>query len=235
MISPWPFAQWGLDLIGKLPTARGQFKYIVVAVDYNTKWVEAEALAVISTAKIEHFLWKNIYCRFGTPDTIVTDNGGQFDNDDIRSFTGKHGTRLLYASPAHPQTNGQVEAVNKIIKKLLKKRIDNAQGLWAERLPEVLWSYRTTPTEANGETPFCMAFGTEAVMPVELRVPTERVIHYDATNNIEGLALGTDLLEERREDSSLWIKQASFCSCPFLMKIGIIQTIVHTLVFMTNS
>jgi ribonuclease HI len=199
LISPWPFAQWGLDLIGKLPTARGQFKYVVVAVDYNTKWVEAEALTFITTAKIEHFLWKNIYCRFGTPDAIITDNGSQFDNDDLRSFTSRYGTRLLYASPAHPQTNGQVEAINKILKKTLKKKLDDAQGLWAEKLPEVLWSYRTTTTETNGETPFCMAFGTEAVIPVELQYPTERVIHYDSTNNSPGLDLNTDLLEERRE------------------------------------
>lgn len=105
-------------MIGKLFTARGQFKYVVVAVDYNTKWIEAEPLTVVMTAKIEHFLWKNIYCCFGTPETIVTDNGGQFDKEDIRSFTTKYGTQLLYASPAHPQTNGQVEVVSKIIKKI---------------------------------------------------------------------------------------------------------------------
>jgi hypothetical protein len=203
MISPWPFAQWGLDLIGKLPTTKGQFKYIVVAVDYNTKWVEAEALTLITTERIEHFLWKNIYCRFGTPETIITDNGTQFDNDEIRSFTARNGTKLLYASPAHPQTNGQVEAVNKLIKRTLKKKLDDSKGLWAARLPEVLWSIRTTATEANGETPFCMAFGTEAVIPVEMTHPTERVLHFDPAANTEGLNLNTDLLEERREQAHL--------------------------------
>lgn len=203
IISPWPFAQWGLDLIGKLPTAKGQFKYIVVAVDYNTKWVEAETLALITTERIVHFLWKNIYCRFGKPETIITYNGGQFDNDDIRSFTARNGTKLLYASPAHPQTNGQVEPVNKIIKKTLKKKLDDAKGLWAATLPEVLWSYRTMATGANSETPLCMSFGTEAVIPVELTHPTERVIHYDPATNSEGLHLNTDLLEEKRERAHL--------------------------------
>jgi transposase InsO family protein len=182
-------------LIGKLPTAKGQFKYIIVAVDYSTKWVEAEALTLITTERIEHFLWKNIYCRFGTPEAIVTDNGGQFDNTEIRSFTEKNDTKLLYASPAHPQANGQVEAVNKIIKRTLKKKLDEAKGLWAEKLLEVLWSIRTTATGANGETSFCI--------PVEITHPTERVRHYDPVTNSDGLNLDTDLLEERREHSHL--------------------------------
>lgn len=108
-----------------MPTARGQFKYIIVVVNYNTKWVEAETLTMITNVKIEHFLWKNIYCRFGTPETIITDNRGQFD-EDMCSFTTRNGTRLLYALPAHPQTNGQVKPVNKIIKKTLKKKLDDA-------------------------------------------------------------------------------------------------------------
>ena len=70
------------------------------------------------------------------------------------------GTKMVFASVAHPQTNGQVEAVNKIIKKLLKKKLDDAKGLWAQKLSEVLWAIRTTATEATGETPFSMTFGT---------------------------------------------------------------------------
>ncbi|XP_024178637.1 uncharacterized protein LOC112184613 [Rosa chinensis] len=107
LLAPWPFCQWGLDLIGKLPTVVGQFKYVIVAVNYQTKWVEAEPLVAITTEKVKSFLWKNIYCRFGVPDTIVTDNGTQFDNDELRAYTQNLGTKILYASPAHPQTNGQ--------------------------------------------------------------------------------------------------------------------------------
>ncbi|XP_024164073.1 uncharacterized protein LOC112171063 [Rosa chinensis] len=107
LLAPWPFCQWDLDLIGKLPTAVGQFKYAIVAVDYQTKWIEAETLVAITTEKVKSFLWKNIYCRFGVPDTIVTDNGTHFDNDELRAYTQNLGTRILYASPAHPQTNGK--------------------------------------------------------------------------------------------------------------------------------
>ncbi|KAI5328097.1 hypothetical protein L3X38_027493 [Prunus dulcis] len=74
MVSPWPFAQWGLDLIGPMPEGKGQVKYAVVAVDYFTKWAEAEALATITAARIESFVWQNIVCRFGIPNSIVTDN-----------------------------------------------------------------------------------------------------------------------------------------------------------------
>ncbi|KAI5313760.1 hypothetical protein L3X38_042936 [Prunus dulcis] len=138
MVSPWPFAQWGLDLIGPMPEGKGQVKYAVVAVDYFTKWAEAEALATINAARIESFVWQNIVCRFGIPNSIVTDNGRQFDNAKFKQFCSNLKIRLCFASPAHPQSNGQVEAVNKIIKKTLKTKLDKAKGCWPELLPEVL-------------------------------------------------------------------------------------------------
>ncbi|XP_061998921.1 uncharacterized protein LOC133716218 [Rosa rugosa] len=81
--------------------------------------------------------------------------------------------------------------------------MDDAKGLWAEKLPEVLWAIRKTPTEANGESPFCMSFGTEAVIPVEQEVQSDRVACFDALTNSEGLNLGSDLLEELRERANL--------------------------------
>ncbi|XP_062006098.1 uncharacterized protein LOC133723302 [Rosa rugosa] len=203
IIAPCVYWQWGLDFIGKFPTALGQLKFAIVAVDYNTEWVDAEALATITVAKVINFLRKNIYCRFGIPETIITNNGAQFDNYTLRDFVGQYGTTIRYASPAQPQTNCQVEAVNKIIKQNLKKRLDDSKGLRAEKLPEVLWAIRTTPTEANGESPFCMSFGSEAVIPVEQEVQTDRVACFDALTNSEGLNLDSDLLEERRERAHL--------------------------------
>ena len=75
MQSPWPFAVWGIDLIGSLPTGKGGVKYAVVAVDYFTKWTEAEPLASITTKKVLDFVVKNIICRFGLPANIISDNG----------------------------------------------------------------------------------------------------------------------------------------------------------------
>ena len=73
--SPWPFAQWGIDIVGLLPLGKGQVKFLLVAIDYFTKLVEAEALATIMEARIQNFVWKNIICRFGIPLMIISDNG----------------------------------------------------------------------------------------------------------------------------------------------------------------
>ena len=78
--SLWPFAQWGIDIVGPLPQGKGQVKFLLVAIDYFTKWVEAETLAKITEARIRSFVWKNIICRFGIPRTITTDNGRQFNS-----------------------------------------------------------------------------------------------------------------------------------------------------------
>ncbi|KAI5324765.1 hypothetical protein L3X38_033838 [Prunus dulcis] len=163
IVSPWPFAQWGLDLIGPMPQGKGQVKYAVVAVDY-TKWVEAEPLATITAAKIEDFVWTHICCRFGIPYAIITDNGRQFDSELFRQFCTRLKINLFFASPAHPQSNGQVEAINKIVKKLLKRQLDKAKGAWPEKLPEALWAIRTSYRTSTGETPFSLAFGSEAVI-----------------------------------------------------------------------
>ncbi|KAI5346796.1 hypothetical protein L3X38_014675 [Prunus dulcis] len=146
-----------------MPQGKGQVKYAVVAVDYFTKWVEAEPLATITAAKIEDFVWTHICCRFGIPYAIITDNGRQFDSELFRHFCTRLKINLFFASPAHPQSNGQVEAINKIVKKLLKRQLDKAKGAWPEKLPEALWAIQTSYRTSTGETPFSMAFGSEAV------------------------------------------------------------------------
>ena len=78
--SLWPFAQWGIDIVGPLPWGKGQVKFLLVTIDYFTKWVETEALATITEAKIQSFVWKNIICRFGIPRTIISDNRWQFNS-----------------------------------------------------------------------------------------------------------------------------------------------------------
>ena len=91
MQSPWPFAVWGIDLIGSLPTGKGGVKYAVVAVDYFTKWVEVEPLASITIKNVLDFVVKNIICRFGLPAKIISENGTQFDCDFFTDFCARHG------------------------------------------------------------------------------------------------------------------------------------------------
>ena len=84
--SPWPFAQWGIDIVGLLPTAPAQKKLLLVATDYFSKWVEAEAFSSIKDRDVTQFIWKNIVCHFGIPRSIVSDNGPQFDSPVYRNF-----------------------------------------------------------------------------------------------------------------------------------------------------
>ncbi|KAL5550934.1 hypothetical protein UlMin_001110 [Ulmus minor] len=205
----WPTIQtdsldfWGIDLIGPLPTARGQLKYAVVAIDYYTKWVEAEALAKITEQNVTAFIWKNIVCRFGVPRELVSDHGTQFENEKLQSICDRLGIIKVFSSPAHPKSNGQVEAVNKTIKQTLKKKLEKSKGAWVDELPLVLWAYRTSFRAATGETPFSLAYGVEAIIPIEISLPTFRVDNFDEENNDVLLALATDLLEEKRETSQV--------------------------------
>ena len=109
--SPWPFQQWGPDLLGPLPVGKGQCRFIVVGVYYFTKWAEAKPLATITEQKMPNFVWRSIICRFRFPRAMVSDNGKQFDNPKFRDFCAELGKKNYYSSPAHPQSNGQAESL----------------------------------------------------------------------------------------------------------------------------
>jgi hypothetical protein len=87
-----------MDLLGPLPLAQGNLKYIVVTIEYFSKWVEAKPLATITSATIQKFFWQNIICRFGVPKTITVDNGAQFDSKAFKTFCGQIGTKIHFAS-----------------------------------------------------------------------------------------------------------------------------------------
>ncbi|XP_072054907.1 uncharacterized protein [Arachis hypogaea] len=165
---------WGIDLVGPFPTAPGQLRYLIVAIDYYTKWIEAEPLASITATQCRKFVWRQIITRFGIPEVIISDNGTQFTDKKFRELLEGLHISHRFSSVEHPQTNGQVESANKIIVKGLKKRLDEAKGLWADELGSVLWSYRTTPQTSTGETPFRLTYGVEAVIPVEIGDPSPR-------------------------------------------------------------
>jgi hypothetical protein len=207
MTAPWPFAQWGLDIMGPFPIGRRQLKFLVVAIDYFTKWVEAEPLATITERNIQNFIWKAVICRFGIPRVLVSDNGKQFNNPRFRQFSQELGIHNHYSSPGHPQANGQVEVTNRSLLKLIKTRLEGAKGLWPEELPSILWAYRTTVRIPTGETPFRMTFGSEAVVPVEIGLTTLRTSAYDEQQNEEQLRLNLDLIDEVRETAEARMKR----------------------------
>ena len=133
--SLWPFAQWGIDIVGPLPTTSAQKKLLLVAIDYFRKWIEAEAFASIKDKEVTKFIWKNIVCRFGIPRTIVSDNGPQFDSRVNRNFCQELEIKNLYSTPRYPQSNGQAEASNKTLLTTLKKQLDATKGKWVDELP----------------------------------------------------------------------------------------------------
>ena len=208
LTSPWPFAQWGMDIVGVLPRAPGNKKFLLAATDYFTKWVEAEPLAQIREADVIRFIRTNILSRFGIPKAFVSDNGTQFVGSKVRNLLQQLKIEFYNSTPSYPQCNGQAEASNKTILNGIKKKLEKAKGRWVDELSNVLWAYRTTPRKATNETPYSLAFGFEAVIPLEVGLPTIRTDAYDASHNNEVLARDLDLAEERRDNA--FIKMADY-------------------------
>ena len=200
MTAPWPFAQWGLDILDLFPVGTRQMKFVVVGIDYFTKWVEAEPLASITQQNFKNFFWKNIVCRSGVPKVLVSDHGRQFHNITFKDFYTQFGIQNHYSSPAHPQANGQAEVVNRSLLKIIKTRLEGAKGVWPDELPGVLWAYRTTMKTPTGETPFKLAYRSEAVIPAEVHMANHRVMMYQEKDNAEQLRLNLDLIDEVRMD-----------------------------------
>ncbi|XP_027356898.1 uncharacterized protein LOC113866216 [Abrus precatorius] len=201
--SPWPFAIWRMDLLGPFPLAKGQCKFLLVAVDYFTKWIEAEPLATITANNVQKFTLKNIITRFGLPHALITDNGLQFTNRRFNEFLEGLHIKHRVTSVEHPQTNGQAEAANKVILHELKRRLGSAKGESAEKLPEILWAYRCTPQTITKETPFRLTYGTDAMVPVEIGEPSFRRKNFEESANNGTLAVNLDLIYEVRGQAAI--------------------------------
>ena len=196
--SPWPFAQWGINIVGPLPTAPAKKKLLLVATHYFSKWIEAEAFASIKDKEVTQFIWKNIICRFNIPRTIISDNGPQFDSLVYRNFCQELKIKNLYSTPRYPQSDGQAEAYNKTLLTALKKRLDVAKGKWVDELPRVLWAYRMTAGRPTGISPFALTYGIEAIIPTEIGMTTLRT-EMPEQPNTEFIIKELDTVDELRE------------------------------------
>jgi hypothetical protein len=132
--SPWPFAKWGVDIVWPMPPGKENRKFLLVAIDYFTKWAEAEAFSTITIGIVIKFLWSSVICRFGIPHAFVTDNGKQFDCRPFRKWCAELQIRNYYSTPIHPPANGQVEATNKTLLKTLKKKLSRKKEHTGELL-----------------------------------------------------------------------------------------------------
>nr|GEV02124.1 reverse transcriptase domain-containing protein [Tanacetum cinerariifolium] len=197
--APWPFYKWGIDIAGPFPEGTRKVKFLIVAMDYFTKWIEAKAVATITGGHVKKFVWDNIVCRFGIPGEIISDNGKQFADNPFKDWCDKLNITQRFASVKHLQSNGLVERANRSLGEGIKARLGVGNKNRVEELPHVLWAHRTMIKSSHGDTPFSLTYGTEAIIPAEIGMPTYRTTAMDVVNNDEELRLNLDLLEERRE------------------------------------
>jgi hypothetical protein len=164
-----------LDLLGPLPLAQGNLKYVVVGVEYFSKWIKAKPLATVTSATVQKFFWQNIVCRFGVPKAITVDNGTQFDAETFKDFCDQIGTKLHFASVRHPESNGLVERANGITMTGIMKLIFNQpRGKWLDEFIKVVWSHNTTVSRSTGFTPFKLLFDDKAITPEEAKTGSIR-------------------------------------------------------------
>jgi transposase InsO family protein len=198
----WPFAVWGLDLVGPLQKAPEGYTHLLVSIDKFSKWIEVRPLNSIRSEHAVAF-FTNIIHRFGVPNSIITDNGTQFTSRKFLDFCEDHHIRLDWAAMAHPLTNGQVERANGMILQGLKPRIYNDLHKfgrrWMKELPSVVWSLRTTPSRATSFRPFFLVYGAEAVLPTDLEYGSPRTRAYDDRRNQTDREDSLDQLEEARD------------------------------------
>ncbi|RDY11149.1 Gypsy retrotransposon integrase-like protein 1, partial [Mucuna pruriens] len=192
MASPWPFHKWGIDILGPFPMAPGQVKFLMVAVDYFTKWIEAEPMATITAKRVKRFVWKKIVCRFGFPTEIVSDNGTQFASSATARFCQDLHIKQSFTSVEHPQANGQAEEANRVILRGLRRRLEEAKRRWIEELPQVLWFNHTTPHSTTSEMPFRLTNGLEAMILVEIGEPSPKTTLFEPAANEKELRTNLD-------------------------------------------
>ncbi|GJS72197.1 reverse transcriptase domain-containing protein [Tanacetum coccineum] len=125
---------WGIDIAGPFPEGPGKVKFLIVAIDYFTKWIEAKAVATITGNQVKKFVWDNIVCRFGLPGEIISDNGKQFRDNPFKDWCEKLCIRQCFASVKHPQANGLVERANRSLGEGIKARLDERSKDWIEEL-----------------------------------------------------------------------------------------------------
>nr|GEX32939.1 reverse transcriptase domain-containing protein [Tanacetum cinerariifolium] len=160
------FDVWGIDFMGPFPSSRGN-KYILVAVDYLSKWVEAKALPTNDTRVVYKFL-KSLFARFGSPQAIISDRGTHFCNDQFSKVMLKYGVTHRLSTAYHPQTSGQIDVSNRGLKRILERTIGENRASWSDKLDDALWAFRTAYKTPIGCTPYELVYGKACDLSIKL-------------------------------------------------------------------
>nr|GEZ36975.1 reverse transcriptase domain-containing protein [Tanacetum cinerariifolium] len=160
------FDVWGIDFMGPFPSSRGN-RYILVAVDYLSKWVEAKALPTNDDCVVVMFL-KSLFARFRTPKAIICDRRTHFFNDNFTKVMSKYEVTLCLATAYHPQTSGQVEVSNRGLKCILERMGGENRASWSEKLEDALWAFTIAYKTPIRCTPYKLVYGKSCHLPAEL-------------------------------------------------------------------
>jgi len=163
-----PFERMGIDVLGPLPTTSRGKKYLVVLVDHGTKWPEAFATENVTSTTIADLIYSQVICRYGPPKELLSDRGTNFLSKITRKLLEVFEVKKLSTTSYHPACNGQVERMNGILTKILRKTIEGHQESWDAFVPAALFAYRTTPHAIMEVSPYQMMFGRNPRLPIDI-------------------------------------------------------------------
>ena len=176
-------------------------RYIITAVEYVTKWADAKPVETCSSEVATRFIYENIITGFGCPLTLISDQGSHFINKTIKHLTDQFHIDHRRSTTYHPQSNGAIEAFNKTLTKGLTKICNTNKDDWDEKIPAVLWAYRTAYKRSTDQTPFRLVYGQEAVVPLHFRQQTPivaQLLHIDVEHARKDRLFQLSKLEEHR-------------------------------------
>jgi transposase InsO family protein len=174
-----PFERWGIDFLQNLPITRSQNRHIITCIDYATRWVVAEAVPSMDSDVVIKFLYDRIFMQYGIPFEIVSDRGLSFMSEAVKQFLDMYSIKHLPSSSYHPQTNGMVESMHRMINHGITTAIDNDRSRWDEELAQVLFAIRVRTHSVTKYSPFTLVYGIEPRLfsdgepPIQVRMPLD--------------------------------------------------------------